>query len=104
MRHAVTLIGASATAARGLLGYFDEGGRLWMCGRRSQRVQARGGPVFTEQVEPIFNTHPQVFLADAFVFLTADAGFEFDHQHGLFGAVTNEQRNRHEADSCRADQ
>jgi acyl-CoA synthetase (AMP-forming)/AMP-acid ligase II len=45
----------------GDLGYFDEGGRLWMCGRRSQRVQAANGPIFTEQVEPIFNTHPQVF-------------------------------------------
>ena len=45
----------------GDLGYFDEGGRLWMCGRRSQRVQAAGGPICTEQVEPIFNTHPQVF-------------------------------------------
>jgi olefin beta-lactone synthetase len=45
----------------GDLGYFDEAGLLWMCGRRSQRVEAEGGPICTEQVEPIFNTHPQVF-------------------------------------------
>lgn len=45
----------------GDLGYFDEGGRLWMCGRRSQRVESAGGTICTEQVEPIFNTHPQVF-------------------------------------------
>lgn len=45
----------------GDLGYYDEQGRLWMCGRKSQRVESASGPMFTEQVEPIFNTHPQVF-------------------------------------------
>ncbi|MBK9654632.1 MAG: AMP-binding protein [Rhodanobacteraceae bacterium] len=45
----------------GDLGYFDEGGRLWMCGRRSQRVESASGTICTEQVEPIFNVHPQVF-------------------------------------------
>lgn len=45
----------------GDLGYFDDAGRLWMCGRRSQRVETATGPMCTEQVEPIFNTHPQVF-------------------------------------------
>jgi acyl-CoA synthetase (AMP-forming)/AMP-acid ligase II len=45
----------------GDVGYCDESGRLWMCGRRSQRVETADGPLYTEQVEPIFNTHPQVF-------------------------------------------
>lgn len=45
----------------GDLGYFDDTGLLWMCGRRSQRVESINGPICTEQVEPIFNTHPQVF-------------------------------------------
>jgi len=45
----------------GDLGYFDENQRLWMCGRRSQRVESASGSIYTEQVEPIFNTHPQVF-------------------------------------------
>ncbi|MEO5566632.1 MAG: AMP-binding protein, partial [Luteimonas sp.] len=40
----------------GDLGYFDSEGRLWFCGRKSQRV----GALLTEQVEPIFNTHPAV--------------------------------------------
>lgn len=40
----------------GDVGYFDDEGRLWFCGRKSQRVDA----LFTEQVEPIFDTHPDV--------------------------------------------
>jgi olefin beta-lactone synthetase len=39
----------------GDLGYFDAQGRLWFCGRKSQRVRAAGGDLYTEQVEPIFN-------------------------------------------------
>jgi len=44
----------------GDLGYFDDEGRLWFCGRKSQRVVTAGGTLCTEQVEPVFNTHPDV--------------------------------------------
>jgi acyl-CoA synthetase (AMP-forming)/AMP-acid ligase II len=45
----------------GDLGYFDAQGRLWFCGRKSQRVAlADGTTLCTEQVEPVFNTHPDV--------------------------------------------
>jgi len=44
----------------GDVGYFDGEGRLWFCGRKSQRVEAADGPLYTEQVEPVFNVHPQV--------------------------------------------
>jgi acyl-CoA synthetase (AMP-forming)/AMP-acid ligase II len=45
----------------GDLGYFDHEGRLWFCGRKSQRVVVDATTTLcTEQVEPIFNTHPQV--------------------------------------------
>ncbi|MBD8525857.1 olefin beta-lactone synthetase [Pseudomarimonas arenosa] len=44
----------------GDLGWFDDHGRLWFCGRKSQRVDSADGPLFTEQVEPVFNLHPQV--------------------------------------------
>ena len=40
----------------GDVGYFDLAGRLWFCGRMSQRVESEAGVLFTEQVEPIFNT------------------------------------------------
>ncbi len=44
----------------GDLGWFDAEGRLWFCGRKSQRVEAADGQLYTEQVEPVFNTHPDV--------------------------------------------
>ena len=44
----------------GDLGWFDDTGRLWFCGRKTQRVEAPDGPLYTEQVEPVFNAHPEV--------------------------------------------
>jgi len=40
----------------GDVGYFDADGRLWFCGRKTQRVETAAGPLYTEQVEPVFNT------------------------------------------------
>ena len=44
----------------GDLGWFDGEGRLWFCGRKTQRVVTVDTTLCTEQVEPIFNTHPAV--------------------------------------------
>ena len=44
----------------GDLGRVDEQGRLWFCGRKSQRVRTAEGGLYTEQVEPVFNVHPDV--------------------------------------------
>jgi acyl-CoA synthetase (AMP-forming)/AMP-acid ligase II len=44
----------------GDLGYFDGEGRLWFCGRKAHRVRSEYGSLFTEQVEPVFNRHPEV--------------------------------------------
>jgi len=44
----------------GDLGWFDEQGRLWFCGRKTQRVETARGPLYTEQVEPLFCVLPQV--------------------------------------------
>ncbi|WP_394203547.1 olefin beta-lactone synthetase [Shewanella waksmanii] len=45
----------------GDLGYLDESGQLWMCGRKAHRVDAASGKrYFSIPVERIFNTHPQV--------------------------------------------
>jgi len=45
----------------GDVGYFDDHGRLWYCGRKSHRVQTSNGLLFSEQVEGIFNAHPDVY-------------------------------------------
>ncbi|GAB2667250.1 olefin beta-lactone synthetase [Arenimonas aestuarii] len=44
----------------GDLGRIDAQGRLWFCGRKSHRVRTAEGNLYTEQVEPVFNTHPEV--------------------------------------------
>ena len=44
----------------GDVGYFDEQGRLWMCGRKAHRVETPDGTLFTIPVERIFNTHAAV--------------------------------------------
>ncbi len=45
----------------GDLGYFDEHGRLWFCGRKSHRVQTPQGELYTVPCEGVFNTHPGVY-------------------------------------------
>ena len=41
-------------------GYFDTEGRLWYCGRKSQRIINGQEVMFADQVEAIFNVHPEV--------------------------------------------
>ena len=57
--------GASAAARfwhrMGDVGYLDDQGRLWYCGRKSHIVTTAKGPLFTEPCEAIFNEHPRVF-------------------------------------------
>lgn len=45
----------------GDLGYRDEEGKVWFCGRKSHRVVCSDQTLFTIQCEAIFNTHPDVF-------------------------------------------
>jgi acyl-CoA synthetase (AMP-forming)/AMP-acid ligase II len=53
--------GESVRHRMGDLGYFDDRGRLWFCGRKSQRVETASGTLFTVPCESVFNTHPEVF-------------------------------------------
>lgn len=45
----------------GDLGWEDNKGRIWFCGRKSHRVITKNGPLFTIPCEAIFNNHPLVF-------------------------------------------
>ena len=45
----------------GDLGYQDEKGRFWFCGRKSHRVETREKSLFTIPCEAVFNVHPKVF-------------------------------------------
>ncbi len=45
----------------GDLGWLDDKGRIWFCGRKSHRVVTSDGTLYTIPCEGIFNTHPDVF-------------------------------------------
>jgi len=44
----------------GDVGYVDESGRLWFCGRKSQRIETKTGALYADQCEAVFNQHPEV--------------------------------------------
>ena len=44
----------------GDVGWQDEAGRIWFCGRKAHRVQTATGTLFTEPVEAIFGSLPGV--------------------------------------------
>ncbi len=44
----------------GDVGYFDEKGRFWFCGRKAHRVETTSGTLFSVCCEAIFNQHPEV--------------------------------------------
>jgi hypothetical protein len=43
------------------MGWIDEVGRLWFCGRKVERVLTAVGAMYTDCCEAIFNAHPRVF-------------------------------------------
>lgn len=45
----------------GDLGYQDDKGRVWFCGRKSQAVETAKGPLFTIPCEGVINRHPKVY-------------------------------------------
>jgi acyl-CoA synthetase (AMP-forming)/AMP-acid ligase II len=45
----------------GDVGYVDDRGRLWFCGRKAHRVTTATGTLYTIPVEAVFNTHPAVY-------------------------------------------
>jgi acyl-CoA synthetase (AMP-forming)/AMP-acid ligase II len=44
----------------GDVGYRDDSGRIWFCGRKTHRVVTPEGTLFTIPCEAVFNTHPAV--------------------------------------------
>ncbi|MEL7367540.1 MAG: fatty acid CoA ligase family protein [Myxococcota bacterium] len=45
----------------GDVGYLDDQGQLWFCGRKSHRLETSEGPMFTVCCEAIFNQHDRVY-------------------------------------------
>jgi acyl-CoA synthetase (AMP-forming)/AMP-acid ligase II len=67
-RPEATTLAKIADPARSLLyhrmgdvGYLDDRGRIWFCGRKSHRVVLPDETLYTIPCEAIFNTHPEVY-------------------------------------------
>ena len=52
----------------GDLGYKDEQGRLWFCGRKVERVVCQEHTFYTDCCEAVFNTHKAVFRSALIAF------------------------------------
>ncbi len=59
----------------GDVGYLDGRGRVWFCGRKSQRVETPAATMFTIPCEGVFNAHPAV-LRSALVGVPGPGGTE----------------------------
>lgn len=57
----------------GDMGYLDDEGRLWFCGRKAHVVTTSEGPLYSVPCESIFNTHERVYRS-ALVGLGAGGG------------------------------
>ena len=53
--------GDSVVHRIGDLGYFDQQGRVWFCGRKAHRVETKTSILYTVCCEAIFNQHIDVF-------------------------------------------
>ena len=47
----------------GDVGYFDQTGRFWFCGRKSHRVQLAQKTLFTIPTEALINLHPRISVS-----------------------------------------
>ncbi len=59
----------------GDLGYFDEHGRVWFCGRKVHRVETGDTTLFSDRCEGIYNRHPKVYRS-ALVGVSVDGAVE----------------------------
>ncbi len=79
----------------GDVGYFDDIGRLWFCGRKAHVVHASGGPMFSVCCEAIFNEHSQVYRS-ALIAIGDKAPFEpaivIEPEPGCFPATFVDER------------
>ncbi len=58
--HAKMFDGDTLWHRMGDMGYLDDRGRLWFCGRKGHRVLTRNGELNTICCEGVFNVHPDV--------------------------------------------
>ena len=75
-------------------GWLDDRGRLWVCGRRSHRVDVGGRTYYPLCCEPVLNTHPDVVRSALVGPTSASPADAPDQRAVLCVEVTAEARNR----------
>ncbi len=78
----------------GDLGYFDDEGRLWFCGRRAHRVVTAEGPRDSICSEAIFNQHPRVYrsaLISVGTIPPVGAGIVIEPEPGQYPELAHEK-------------
>jgi len=56
----IEMTGGTVLHRMGDLGYIDERGHVWFCGRKSQRIVTSSGTLYTVPCEGVFDQHPRV--------------------------------------------
>jgi acyl-CoA synthetase (AMP-forming)/AMP-acid ligase II len=56
----IEMTGDTVLHRMGDVGYIDERGHVWFCGRKSQRVITSSGTLYTVPCERVFDQHPSV--------------------------------------------
>ena len=77
----------------GDVGYFDEQGRFWFCGRKSHRLETKAGPMFTVPCESIINSHPAIYRS-----ALVGSGKKGQHVPVLFAEPWPEKRPANDAE------
>ena len=84
----------------GDLGYRDEQGRIWFCGRKAHRVVTATETLFTIPCEAVFNTHAKVYRTalvgcviagqkQPVICVELEAGVQADEQNAIIADLKN---------------
>jgi acyl-CoA synthetase (AMP-forming)/AMP-acid ligase II len=80
----------------GDVGYLDEMGRIWFCGRKAHRVETRETTLFTVRCEAVANGHPSIYRS-------ALVGVGADRHHQTPVLVLEPMPGQYPADSAAAE-
>lgn len=75
----------------GDMGWLEENGRLWFCGRKAERVMTANGPLYTDCCEAIFNRHPRVYRSALIELGAGSAGIVIEPEEGAMPTGADEK-------------
>ena len=76
----------------GDMGWLDDLGRLWFCGRKVERVLTDVGAMYTDCCEAIYNTHPRVYRSALIDLYQGRPAIVIEPEKGAFPKSTIERK------------